>query len=125
MTTTHRITTAAALVLSVAATGAPTATARLDDGNPTTTANRAPATVYSRPDKSVIAVTTPYGRRVAQTASAPQAVVRIQTPPSGFDWGDAGIGAAGGVAITMLGLGTALAVSQRRPRHTRQTTPLS
>ena len=125
MTTTHRITTAAALVLSVAATSAPTATARLDDGNPATTANRAPATVYSRPDKSVIAVTTPYGRRVAQTASAPQAVVRIQTPPSGFDWGDAGIGAAGGVAIAMLGLGGALAVSQRRPRRTRQTTSLS
>ena len=54
----------------------------------------------------------------------PQAVVRIQTPPSGFDWGDAGIGAAGGLALAMIGLGGALVIAQR-PRRSRQTTPLS
>jgi hypothetical protein len=32
---------------------------------------------------------------------------------TGFDWGDAGIGAAAGAGITLLGLGGALAVSQR------------
>ena len=73
--------------------------------------------MYSRPDKEMIPVTTP--------GSAPQAVVRIQTPPNGFDWGDAGIGAAGGLALAMIGVGGALAVSQRRPRRNRQTTPLS
>ena len=31
-----------------------------------------------------------------------------------FDWGDAGLGAAGGFAIAMLGLGGGLALSQRR-----------
>jgi hypothetical protein len=41
---------------------------------------------------------------------------------SGFDWGDAGIGAAGGLALSMVGLGGALAVSQRR---TRRATALS
>jgi hypothetical protein len=41
-------------------------------------------------------------------------IVRITAPASGFDWGDAGIGAAGGLAITMLGVGAALTVSQRR-----------
>jgi hypothetical protein len=106
MTTTQRSTTAAALVLSLAAAGAPTATASQTDGNRATAANQAPATVYSRPDKSVIRVTTPdnggvYSRPdkslvrvapsddggVAQAASVPQAVVRIQTPTSGFDWG--------------------------------------
>jgi hypothetical protein len=61
---------------------------------------------------------------VATPAMVPQAVVRIQTPPSGFDWGDAGIGAAGGLALAMIGLGGALVVSQR-PRRSRQTTPLN
>jgi hypothetical protein len=51
-------------------------------------------------------------------------VVRITAPASGFDWGDAGIGAAGGVALAMLGLGGGLVISQRRPRRTRGTTGL-
>ena len=41
-----------------------------------------------------------------------QAVVRIQTPPSGFDWGDAAIGAAGGLALSLIAVGGALVVSQ-------------
>ena len=108
MTTTHRMTTAA-VMLSLAAAGAPTAAATVSATNPATTVNRPPASVYDRPDKSTIRVTTP--------ASATQAVVRIQTPPNGFDWGDAGIGAAGGLALTMIGVGGALAVSQRRRRR--------
>jgi hypothetical protein len=35
----------------------------------------------------------------------------------GFDWGDASIGAAGGVAVSLLGLGGAMAISQRRTRR--------
>jgi hypothetical protein len=116
MTTTHRITTTAAVILSLAAAGAPTAAATVSGTTPTTTSNQPLASVYDRPDKSIIRVTTP--------ASAPQAVVRIQTPPNGFDWGDAGIGAAGGLALAMIGVGGALVVSQRRPRGNRQTTPL-
>jgi hypothetical protein len=42
-------------------------------------------------------------------------IVRVTVPASGFDWADAGIGAAGGLAITMLGVGGALVVSQRGP----------
>ena len=149
MSSTPRITTTAAVILSLAAAGAPTATASPSGTNPAGTANQAPATVYSRPDKSMIRLTTPHGGhqpsavvysredkslvptstsdrvRVAQTGSAPQAVVRIQAPSSGFDWGDAGIGVAGGLALAMLGLGGALVVSQRRPRRNRQTTHLS
>ena len=47
-------------------------------------------------------------------------VVVVATPPVGFDWGDAGIGAAAGFALAMLGLGGALAITrrQRRDRHT-------
>lgn len=50
-------------------------------------------------------------------------VVRITTPASGFDWGDAGIGAAGGLALATLGLGGGLVLSNHRPR--RRTSELS
>lgn len=39
------------------------------------------------------------------------------TGDGGFDWGDAGIGAAGGLALSMVGAGGALALSQRRARR--------
>jgi len=35
----------------------------------------------------------------------------------GFDWGDAGIGAGAGFAVTMIGLGGALVISSRRRRE--------
>ena len=60
----------------------------------------------------------------ASFATPPSPVVRITTPASGFDWGDAGIGAAGGLAIAMLGVGGGLVISHSRPRRTRQTTAL-
>jgi hypothetical protein len=109
MTTTHRITTTAAVMLSLAAAGAPTAAATVSGTTPATTANQPPASVYSRPDKETIPVATP--------GSATQAVVRIQTPPNGSDWADAGIGAAGGLALAMIGVGGALAISQRGRRR--------
>lgn len=45
-------------------------------------------------------------------------VVRITTG-GGFDWGDAGIGAGAGVAISALILGGGLIASQRRTGHIR------
>jgi hypothetical protein len=33
---------------------------------------------------------------------------------NGFDWADAGVGAAGGAALSMLGVGLLLLVSERR-----------
>jgi hypothetical protein len=35
----------------------------------------------------------------------------------GFNWGDAGIGAAGGLALSLLGFGGAVAATRRRPNH--------
>ena len=40
-------------------------------------------------------------------------VVRVDEH-SGFDWADAGIGAAGGIALSALGAGVALLVTERR-----------
>jgi hypothetical protein len=61
-------------------------------------------------------------------AAAYVAAHRLQTPAqtsaaapstgSSFDWGDAGIGAAGGLALAMLGVGGGLALSQCRSRRT-------
>jgi hypothetical protein len=40
-------------------------------------------------------------------------IVRVDDR-SGFDWADAGIGAAGGVALSVLGVGLVLLASERR-----------
>ena len=141
MTTIHRISTTAALILSLATLGAPAASARsvgLDaataaNGQSSTavrpnpdqqtatgaTANRTSAAGYSRQDKSIVASASPSATSGIANATAAPAVVRLQAPASGFDWGDAGIGAAGGIALSMIGLGGALVVSQNRARRTR------
>jgi hypothetical protein len=49
-------------------------------------------------------------RHVATLTPTPTAT----TADSGFQWGDAGIGAAGAVAILLAGLGTVLMIRRRR-----------
>jgi hypothetical protein len=140
MSNIRRTTTSAVLVLSLATSALPGAVAP----EAASAANPSPA-VYSRQDKQLVQPQSAASQSVrvysrqeksllpsksrstaaratAAKVSSSQPVVRIETPQSGFDWGDAGIGAAGGVALAMLGLGGALAVSQRRPRRSRQTT---
>jgi hypothetical protein len=126
MTITHRISTAAVLILSLATAGAPAASAASysrQDKSMVSAANQTPAAIYSRQDKSSVPATSPSttASSTAKLSAAPP-VVRIQAPGSGFDWGDAGIGAAAGVALSMIGLGGALAVSQRRTRYSSHTT---
>jgi hypothetical protein len=48
---------------------------------------------------------------------ATPAVVEIDAPSGGFDWGDAGIGAAGMVALFSIAAGSALLIAGRRRRH--------
>jgi hypothetical protein len=154
---TNRTATTAAIILSLAAASAPAASARLADYVPAE--KQEPAMVYSRPDKSMIPVTTPSGDAigrasalrsltpqerhrvaaisalsdkqiaggfgvappVANNASASHVVVRVHAPQRGFDWGDASIGAAGGLALAMLGVGGGLAI-YHRPQRGRRTT---
>jgi hypothetical protein len=52
---------------------------------------------------------------------APARVRIVEIPSSGFRWGDAGIGAAGMLAIVMLGVGIAMTASHHR-RGERFTT---
>jgi hypothetical protein len=109
---TRRTASTAAIILSLAA--APAASARPVDFVPP--GHQAPAAVYSRPDRTMIPVAAPYVGAVAKT-TVPPVVARVQAPQSGFDWGDAGIGAAG-LALSAIGIGGAFAVSQRRSRRT-------
>jgi hypothetical protein len=51
-------------------------------------------------------------------APTPDTVVEIrEAPSSGFDWGDAGIGAAGILALLSIAGGLTLMVTTRRRRH--------
>ena len=59
--------------------------------------------------------------RPGDTPVTPQVRV-ISAPVEGFDWGDAGIGAAGGLAIVAIAGGLALAgTSRRRSGHAAPT----
>jgi hypothetical protein len=49
-------------------------------------------------------------------STAAPTIVRITSPDGRFDWGDAGIGAVGGFAVSMIAVGGALVASARRPR---------
>jgi hypothetical protein len=170
MTSTPRITTTAAVILSLLAAGASAAGARPAE-DPATATHHTLTAVYSRPDKALIplappsessrtsvppilpaitasqlarteqaarqaAAYTPPKRsqhsnadtntyRVVSSRHTTPGVVAVATPQTGFDWGDAGIGAAAGFILAMLGLGAALVISQRRPRRSSQTTALT
>jgi hypothetical protein len=54
--------------------------------------------------------------RVSSEIRATPAVIEVQAPSGGFDWGDAGIGAAGMLALFSIGAGSALLISGRRRR---------
>jgi hypothetical protein len=126
MTTTHRIGTTAVLIVSLAAAGAPAASAAgysRQDKSIVPATNPTSATVYSRQDKSSVPANSPSTNAASiRKVSAAPPVVRVQAPANGFDWGDAGIGAAGGLALSLIGVGGVLAVSQRRTRRTRHNT---
>lgn len=127
MLPSHHLKEATALALALGAILPATAAARPigpdPSGAPTATAaKQPPPAVYSRPDRAMVPVTVPNAETSTISGGpAQQAVVRVQAPQSGFDWGDAGIGAAGAVALAMLGVGGALVISQR-PRRTRPGT---
>ena len=56
--------------------------------------------------------------RVRSEIRATRALVTVtESPSGGFDWGDAGIGAAGMLALFCIAGGSALLISGRRRRH--------
>jgi hypothetical protein len=107
MTTHHRIITTAAVALALAAGAAP-ATARY-------------SYLGAAESPHIRAGTQPLGPVINRSAP-PATVVRVSPASGGFDWGDAGIGAAGGLALSMVAFGGGLAVSQRRTRRDESAT---
>jgi hypothetical protein len=109
MTTTHRIATGIVAALALA-TAAPASATPWDPNS------RDPAVpIRPAPEPAMVA---PAPSHVGEGP----VVVRVTTERSGFDWGDAGIGAAGGTALALLGVGGALVISERRPQPTRHST---
>jgi hypothetical protein len=53
-------------------------------------------------------------RGVVPSAPAVSPVTLVRSAPVGFDWGDAGIGAGGALAVILLGTGGVLIVGRRR-----------
>ena len=45
---------------------------------------------------------------------APTTIVRVTDPNGGFDWGDAGIGAAGALGLILAAIGGTLLLARRR-----------
>jgi hypothetical protein len=95
----HQIRTCVALALALAAVAAPAASARLDDNPPAAAAQTQIAPV-------------------ADPSSPPAQTVKI-SQPNGFDWGDAGIGAATIVSLVLLLLGSTVYVTHRRTARLR------
>ena len=57
---------------------------------------------------------TPDDSSAYHAARIPPTAGRVLTASTGFHWADAGIGAGGMLALTVIGLGAALALTRRR-----------
>jgi hypothetical protein len=125
----QHIRTTAAIALALAALAAPAAAAH---------GGHASWVVRPNPDQQAAELARAAAARPAPTTwvvrpnpdeqnppPAPTTIVRVTTPTGGLDWGDAGIGAAAGVALSMIALGGTLAVSQWRPRRNTNTTSIT
>ena len=55
--------------------------------------------------------------REASTATSEPATTAIAGPSSGFDWGDAAIGAAGMLGLFSIAAGSTLLITNRRRRR--------
>jgi hypothetical protein len=76
----------------------------------------------ARPTETQIAqdLRSPDARDAARDlppVQVPTQVVEIAQPSTGFDWGDAGIGAAGLLALLSIGTGLTMGVAQSRRRR--------
>jgi hypothetical protein len=98
MLTTRK--TAVAAVLAAIAIAAPSANAQPIDTHLTTTV--APAGTSSD---------------LALSDGAAEAASTSAASPNGFDWGDAGVGAA--AVLSVIGLGAGAVIYERRSRHAR------
>ena len=118
----HRLLThTAAVGLAVAAVAAPVAVAQQDLRSPDAV-DAASAVTQRAHNQQTQDLRSPDARDTAAgrgTFTAPRVtVVKVaqpsQTTGGGFDWGDAGIGAGGVLALVLIAVGGALMVTHRR-----------
>ena len=62
-------------------------------------------------------------RPARTTPSQPAVQIVRVSAPSGFDWGDAGIGAAGALGLSTLAIGSALVIAARRHGSSQTADP--
>jgi hypothetical protein len=116
----HRLTRCAALGLTLAALGAPTAIAQQDLRSPDArdAARTSSLAETSKPSQDLRSPDTRDAAEGRGTFNAPKVtVVKVWEPSAangGLDWGDIGIGAGGTLGLTLVGVGSALAVVHRR-----------
>jgi hypothetical protein len=102
MTITTRSATAMLVSLALALSAAPAVAKQFDVNANGSMVPAGSLSLNSQPTKPTPA-----------QATAPT-VIRIVAHDRGFDWGDAGVGATGGLALSLVALGGGLALSQRR-----------
>ncbi|MGO9822876.1 MAG: hypothetical protein ACLPTJ_19785 [Solirubrobacteraceae bacterium] len=121
------ITMAAAFVLALGAPAAATAAGSATQSNPTVTYKQVlsaddgrPETIAERRDVIVTykQVLSADDGRPETIAERRDVIVRVSGIKSGFDWGDAGVGAIAALGLSLVALASWLAVSQRRARRT-------
>jgi len=98
--------------------GEPGLVVRPNPDQQVTTSRAAPSAspvVVPNPDQQVST-----GYRTVSHPTTPT-VVRVTAPGGGFDWGDAGIGAAGALGLAIIAFGGGLTISRRRARPLRST----
>jgi hypothetical protein len=119
MTTYQRITTAVSIAGALALGATPALAQPFGGYGPYV---RQDKQLVSSDASSVAPTSGTYVRQEKQlvapsSASVAPTIVRLSPASGGFDWGDAGVGAAGGFALSMLGIGGVLATTQRRARR--------
>jgi hypothetical protein len=130
MRTHLRIKAATAIALAVGAGAAAPASARFDQYPPTAPAITAPtaghATIaeqFAQRHEPTATFVVPRSRVVSggggRLASHPRVISIKSSSDRGFQWAEAGIGAAGGLVLSLLAMAGGLAVTQRREQEAK------
>jgi hypothetical protein len=119
MSSNHHVKRSAtvAVLLTLIPTAAATASAKPGHGSGTSISVVSCAT-YGPTGLRGVGPSDPQPEAPASTGARSENVAR-GTSSRGFDWGDAGIGAGGGIGLSILGLAGALTLTQRRGRRER------
>ena len=115
MSRNHMIKRSLAVAAALAAAGFPaTAQAWIVQPNPDEQVAVAPSGATANP----VVRPNPDEQVPPGSTSVPPAIVRVRSPNGGFDWGDAGIGAAGSAVLlgaSLLGAGMTRRRRTQRP----------